>query len=191
LNLFPNRQQREEQDLLAKAVSGDRFASQEIIRSLSPSAYSLAWKMVGRKEDAEDVVQEAFIRLWKSSGSFSGKASLRTYFYAIVSNLCLDRLRANSKGAFEEFNEFEHASGVSVDLGVECQWDVAEIQLAIETLSAKQRMAILMWVYQDLTAAEIAKAMGMNKNSVDQLLFRAKMKLKVELEKKGGIRELK
>jgi len=53
----------------------------------------------------------------------------------------------------------------------------------VNALSSKQRMAILLWAYQDMTAEQIGDALGMNKNSVDQLLYRAKLKLKAELEK--------
>ena len=136
---------------------------------------------MGNKEDAEDVVQEAFIRLWKSAAAFTGRSALFTYFYVIVSNLCLDRLRANSKSGFDEFDEAEYLPETSVDFDDGA--DPSAIQSAINVLSVKQRMAILMWTYQDLTAAEIGRTMGMNKNSVDQLLYRAKLKLKSELEK--------
>ena len=83
MSLFAGKQYRAEQDLLKKAVAGDSGASQEIIRSLSQSAYSLAWKMLGRREDAEDVVQEAFIRLWRSAANFNGKSALSTYLSLI------------------------------------------------------------------------------------------------------------
>ena len=64
MTLFPSKQHRIEQALLKRAVAGDSKASKEVIHLLSSPAYSLAWKMLGNKEDAEDVVQEAFIRLW-------------------------------------------------------------------------------------------------------------------------------
>lgn len=186
MSLFAGKQYRVEQDLLKKAVAGDSGASQEIIRSLSQSAYSLAWKMLGRREDAEDVVQEAFIRLWRSAANFNGKSALSTYFYAIVSNLSLDRLKAMNKTAFEVFDELENLPAELVHVDFSDTFDSERISEAVRSLSVKQRMAILMWAYQDLTAAEIAKVMGMNKNSVDQLLFRAKLKLKSELEKGGA-----
>ena len=97
LGLFTSENHRTEQYLLKCAVAGDAQASKEIIRILSRPAYSLAWKMLGNKEDAEDVVQDAFIRLWKGADSYSGKAKLFTYFYSIVSNLCLDLLKVNKK----------------------------------------------------------------------------------------------
>ena len=183
MNLFSTKQHRIEQALLKSAVAGDSQASKEVIRLLSSPAYSLAWKMLGKKEDAEDVVQEAFIRLWKSADAFSGKSGLTTYFYTIVSNLCLDRIKSINKGFFEEFDEFDHYPSQEID------WNHAEgiepeaVKMAMNSLSAKQRMAVLMWAYQDMTAEQIGRALEMNKNSVDQLLYRAKLKLKAELEK--------
>jgi len=154
-----------------------------VIRLLSSPAYSLAWKMLGKKEDAEDVVQEAFIRLWKSADTFLGKSGLSTYFYTIVSNLCLDRIKSINKGFFEEFDEFEHHPMQEIEWNNAKSFDAESVQKALNALSSKQRMAMLMWAYQDLTAEQIGDALGMNKNSVDQLLYRAKLKLKAQLEK--------
>ena len=189
MSLFPAEQYLIQKNLLKSAIAGDAQASKEIIGMLSRPAYSLAWKMLGNKNDAEDVVQEAFIRLWKGADSFTGKAKLFTYFYTIVSNLCLDRLKANKKNAFEEFDEAEHQSIEDVVMVIGDRVNSEKIRSAMDALSVKQRMAILMWAYQDQTAEQIGVAMGMNKNSVDQLLYRAKLKLKTELEK-GGNHEL-
>jgi RNA polymerase sigma-70 factor, ECF subfamily len=183
LSLFSNKQHRIERALLKSAVAGNSQASKEVIRLLSSPAYSLAWKMLGKKEDAEDVVQEAFIRLWKSADTFSGKSGLSTYFYTIVSNLCLDRIKSVNKGFFEEFDELEHYQIKEIEWSNGEGISPESIQKAMNVLSSKQRMAMLMWAYQDMTAEQIGYALEMNKNSVDQLLYRAKLKLKAELEK--------
>jgi len=190
LSLFSNKQRRIERALLKSAVAGNSQASKEVIGLLSSPAYSLAWKMLGNKEDAEDVVQEAFIRLWKSADSFTGASGLFTYFYSIVSNLCLDRIKIINKGFFEEFDEFEHQLIKDVDWSIGKGISPESVKKAMDVLSNKQRMAMLMWAYQDMTAEEVGLAMGMNKNSVDQLLYRAKLKLKAELEK-GESHEIK
>lgn len=183
MSLFSNKQHRIERALLKSAVAGNSQASKEVIRLLSSPAYSLAWKMLGKKEDAEDVVQEAFIRLWKSADTFSGKSGLSTYFYTIVSNLCLDRIKSVNKGFFEEFDELEHYPIKEIEWSNGEGISPESIQKAMNVLSSKQRMAMLMWAYQDMTAEQIGYALEMNKNSVDQLLYRAKLKLKAELEK--------
>ena len=156
MTLFPSKQHRIEQALLKGAVAGDSKASKEVIRLLSSPAYSLAWKMLGNKEDAEDVVQEAFIRLWKSADSFAGKSGLFTYFYAIVSNLCLDRIKSINKGFFEEFDELEHQPMKEIEWNNAKSLDAESVQKAVNALSSKQRMAMLMWAYQDMTAETVA-----------------------------------
>jgi len=183
LSLFSTKQHRIEQFLLKSAVAGDSQASKEVICLLSSPAYSLAWKMLGKKEDAEDVVQEAFIRLWKSADKFSAKSGLSTYFYTIVSNLCLDRIKSINQSFFEEFDEFDHYSPQEIDWSLEEGIEPERIKKAMNSLSSKQKMAMLMWTYQDMTAEQIGRTLDMNKNSVDQLLHRAKLKLKAELEK--------
>ena len=145
MSLFSNKQHRIEQALLKSAVAGNSQAAKEVIHLLSSPAYSLAWKMLGKKEDAEDVVQEAFIRLWKSADTFSGKSGLSTYFYTIVSNLCLDRIKSINKGFFEEFDEFEHHPIQEIEWSIGEGIDPESIQKAMNVLSGKQRMAMLMF----------------------------------------------
>jgi len=186
LGLFSNKQYLLERDLLRRASSGDAQASKELILMLSPPAFSLAWRMLGGREDAEDVVQEAFIRLWRNADSFSGNSKLLTYFYSIVSNLCLDRMKSNSRASFDDFDENVHRSTESFELEMHDFLRVECIQKAVDALTPKQRMAIMMWAYQDLTAQQIGIAMNMSKNGIDQLLYRAKLKLKEELT--GGVK---
>ena len=82
-----------------------------------------------------------------------------------------------------EFDEIEHQPIKEIEWSITEGVSPESIKKAMDVLSSKQRMAMLMWAYQDMTAEEVGLAMGMNKNSVDQLLYRAKLKLKMELEK--------
>lgn len=186
LGLFSNKQYLLERDLLGRASSGNAQASKELILMLTPPAFSLAWRMLGSKEDAEDIVQEAFVRLWRNANSFSGNSKLLTYFYSIVNNLCLDKIKSNSRASFDDFDENVHGYAESLELEMHDFSRVECIQKAVDTLTPKQRMVIMMWAYQDLTAQQIGIVMNMSKNGIDQLLYRAKLKLKEELT--GGVK---
>jgi RNA polymerase sigma-70 factor (ECF subfamily) len=142
--------------------------------------------MLNDRNDAEDIVQEAFIRLWKSASKFNGKSKLLTYFYSIVRNLCLDKLRLKQRDLFEEYDETKHHTDDQVDLAGLEAYESKDLQNALSTLSPKQRTALLMWAYEEKTAQQIGEVLGANKNAIDQLLYRAKLRLKTELEGAGG-----
>lgn len=181
--LIPQAWQSDRQ-LLQRALEGHKPSSALIVQRLTPDAYGLAWRMLGKREDAQDLVQDAFIRLWRAGGSFSGEASLRTYFHTLVTRLCIDHLRKNSKHSGLEFDDGIAESAYLDDGQYEAQLDdlyEVDAELLKESLNAlpsKQRMALVLWAYYDKTAEEIAVTLEMNKNSVDQLLFRAKNNLK-------------
>ena len=171
--------------LLLKAIEGDNSASLELIHLLSRPAYSLAWRMLANQADAQDVVQEAFIKLWKYGTQFTGSSALSTYFYTIVSRECLNFL--SEKSRYVQDNDIEEEE-FSRDVNIEnLAYPKEDIKKALDTLSTKQRMAMILWVYHDYTAQEIGKIMNMNKNSVDQLLLRAKVKLKKILTYDEGL----
>ena len=164
--------------LYEKAVSGDANASLQLVKQLSPKAHAVAWRILGNSDDAKDVLQEAFIRLWKAH-QFDGQSSLDTYFYKIVTRLCFDYLKANYKYSAESFDE-EQVDGS--DRVGQSHEDVLSVQQAIQLLNARQRMAISLWAYQDADVAEIAEVLDIDKNAAHQLLHRAKLSLKKVLE---------
>ena len=79
--------------LWQEASGGNTRAVRHLVEQLTPKAHALAWRMLGSTHEAEDVVQDAFIKLF-GSNTFEGRSSLGTYFHTIVSRLCLDRLKA-------------------------------------------------------------------------------------------------
>jgi len=172
-----------DRDLLYLAVGGDEQAARQIIQMLSSHAYGLAYKMLANQADAEDVLQDAFIRLWKGAHLFSGQSKLSTYFYTIVSRVCLNKLKASPKNIFEEFDETSHPVEESIEFDLIEQQNKNDIQKALNSLTPKQRLAIVMWSQEGLTAQQIGEVLHMTKNGVDQLLHRAKAQLRIQLQK--------
>ncbi len=82
-----------EQKIDGRIRSGDARAFPDFVRHFGERAYSLAFRMTGNTEDAEDVRQEAFLRMHRSLGSFDGRSSLSTWIYRVTLNTCLDYLR--------------------------------------------------------------------------------------------------
>src|SRR5574340_1140344 len=81
-------------DILRACQRGDAVAYRELLARYRKSALALAFQMLGNAEDAEDVAQEAFVKVFQSIGGFRGEASFSTWLYRIVTNLCLGRIRS-------------------------------------------------------------------------------------------------
>jgi RNA polymerase sigma-70 factor, ECF subfamily len=174
---------RDDAALLKKAVGGDRDAAATLVRRLMPAAHALAWRMTGVTALAEDIVQEAFIRLWKSAPRWEPRASVRTFFTRIVINLCYDHHRAN----FPDQPVDDSAAAETVDESPDVLEQMAakesrsEVRAALYRLSPRYRAVLVMWAYSEMTVREIAAAMDLNQNAVHQLLYRARAGLRAQL----------
>lgn len=170
-----------------------RRAAAELIRLLRPRAYALAVRMLGQPAAAEDAVQESFLRLWRHRPSQVGEATLSTYFYRVVMNESLRLLgkRKRQELVLEDLDEsltldsFSASaaiseSGLSEDPLVArlaaCEAD--QLQLALSKIPDRQRVALVLWAYEDLTVPEIAQLLALQENAVHQLLYRAKASLR-------------
>jgi len=91
--------------VLYAARNGDKDSAAQLILALGPNAHALAWRMVNNTAEAQDIVQESFLKLFKSA-RYEGRSSLSTFFYAIVSNACLDFLRKKHTEPLDE-DEYE------------------------------------------------------------------------------------
>ena len=168
------------------ASGGDPQSARRLVQQLTPTALALARQMLGRQEDAEDVVQESFLRLWGARPSDDAGAQLATYFHTIVLNRCrshLVRQRELSLGpdeltALHDRHQQEAEAPASDEPGT----DPARLQAALGALPARQRMALAMWAYADAQAPEIATALDIDTNAAHQLLFRAKRSLRERLQ---------
>lgn len=168
------------------ASGGDPQSARRLVQQLMPTALALARQMLGRQEDAEDVVQESFLRLWSARPSEDAGAQLATYFHTIVLNRCrshLVRQRELSLGpdeltALHDRHQQEAEAPASDEPGT----DPARLQAALGALPARQRMALAMWAYADAQAPEIASALDIDTNAAHQLLFRAKRSLRERLQ---------
>lgn len=172
--------------LWRQATGGDPHSARRLVRQLTPTALSLARQMLGRLEDAEDVVQESFLRLWSARPSDRHGAQLATYFHTIVLNRCrshLVRRRELSLGpadlaALHDRNQQEHEAPES---GTDAP-SAADLQAALGALPARQRMALAMWAYADAEVPQIANALEIDSNAAHQLLHRAKRGLRLGLQ---------
>lgn len=189
MNLLP-QSWKDDHSLLADALSGNQSASQTLVKRLLPKGYAMAWRVLGKTDEANDVVQEAFVRLWEKGQSIRPEASLSTYFNTIVIRLCIDRFRQQRRFVDEMADEVDAVIDFSGD-GVEAnepeqhyvdKYAATKLQDALFKLPNRQRLVLVLWAYQERTMVDIAAVFEMNENAAYQLLHRAKRALKKILE---------
>ena len=179
--------------LWQRARDGHGPSAAKLVNLLTPQAYGLAIRLLGKLEDAEDAVQEAFLRLWRSAPSNQHGARLSTYFNTIVINCSRTQRAARHELATDPealadlHDAVVHgdasAGTPTVAMGERVAGFTpgavgARLEAAIALLPARQRMAIAMWAYADAEVPEIAQALDVNTNAAHQLLHRARETLR-------------
>jgi RNA polymerase sigma-70 factor, ECF subfamily len=187
----------EEQALVRQAQAGDRLAFEELVRRYDREVLRLALNIVQRAEDARDIYQESFLRVYRNLHRFRFECSFYTWVYRIVTNACLDHLRRRSSRREDQAPVTEETDGVSHDffdrqpehragsnperhlLGMEIK---ASIAAALDDLSPRERMIFEMKHYQGMRLRAIGEMLGTSEETVKNSLFRATRKLRARLD---------
>lgn len=171
-----------------RAREGDEAAARALVTQLAPPALALARQLLGRHEEAQDVVQEAFLRLWTSRLRDRGDARLSTCFHTIVINRCRSRLSARRETPFdpEDLAPLHEAHAAEAGGAGLPPLDTHGLHEALATLPVRQRMALVMWAWADADAAAIGEWLGIEANAAHQLLHRARRKLRERLGAADG-----
>jgi RNA polymerase sigma-70 factor (ECF subfamily) len=175
--------------VLARARQGDSEAFRLLVEGHSRSAFRLAFRMTGNEQDAEDVVQESFIKAYRHLGRFETRADFGTWLYRIVANCAVDMIRgrqARRKHTFPELFD-QAASAQASDLpGPERLAESSEVQrrvaAALDGLSPLERAAFALRHYEGRTIDEISRTLGLGTSAAKQAIFRAVRKLRVQLD---------
>lgn len=167
----------EEKQLIRLAKKGDQDAFEELMTVNAQYVYNLALRVVKDPQEAQDISQEAFIRVWKALPGFKGKSSFRTWLYRIVSNLCYDRLPKMRK----EFDALDPDEEIDlVDDGDRPEKKAlsgelrSELHHAIDALPESYRLLITLRHLQNMTYDEIAESTGQPLGTVKTGIFRAR-----------------
>jgi RNA polymerase sigma-70 factor, ECF subfamily len=167
--------------LMARVAGGDERAFQLLSRRHLPAMLGLARRILGNAAEAEDVAQEAFMRVWTHAPRWQPLAQLRTWLTRVVINLCLDRKRRAPWVELETAGEIvDPAPGA----GEKAEDDERERMLAaaIETLPIRQRSAIVLTYGDGMSNAQVAEILDTSVSAVETLLVRAKQNLRRALE---------
>jgi RNA polymerase sigma-70 factor (ECF subfamily) len=190
--------QLDDRALVVEAQGGNRAAFEELVRRYDRDVLRLALNLMKRPEDARDVYQEAFLKVYKNLHRFRFECSFYTWLYRIVTNVCLDQLRrrqARPEDQAPELNAAHYDEGVSdfferqkehrPTLDPERSYYGKEIQgritAAMQRLSPRERVVFEMKHYQGLKLRAIGDALGTTEETVKNSLFRATRKLRSQL----------
>ena len=186
--------QADEKALIRAAQEGDQDAFGQLVRAYDKSVLRLAMNLLHSPEDAQDVYQEAFLRVYRNLNSFRFDCSFHTWLYRIVTNLCLDHMRKR-KVRREESSQVEGLDGPvdRMDTFQESRADgdpqrslfSGELRQgsnkALSELTARERMVFELRHYQGMKLRDIGEALGTTEEAAKNCLFRATQKMRVAL----------
>jgi RNA polymerase sigma-70 factor, ECF subfamily len=170
-------------ELLARVGRGEPRAAREMVERKLGRLLALAERMLGRRSEAEEVAQEVFVRLWKQAPHWQpGQARFDTWLHRVALNLCYDRLRRRRDevpdGALDEVP----ADGEGApDALLQARQRRRRVAGALAELPPRQREALVLQYYQELSNGEAAALMGIGIEALESLLARARRNLRALL----------
>lgn len=178
-------------EFIGRLKTGDRSAFAELVEKTSPKIFGLALRMLGNEQDAEDVLQETFIKAFKALPEFEGRSSVNTWLYRIAANegLMILRKRKPIIQAVELDDDREETESLPqiVDWRGLPEKELMSgetrrmLKQAADKLSAPLKMVFLLRDVQGLSGKDTAEILGINENAVKTRLVRARLKLREEL----------
>lgn len=176
-------------ELLARIAHHDTRAINEMVTRKLPRLLALAGRLLGDADEARDVAQESFLRIWKQAAQWrSGQAQFDTWLHRVALNLCYDRLRRRKRQPVIQDDAPDAAidSASPPDEQLEASARSDHMAAALAALPARQREAIVLQYYQELSNIEAAALMDISVDALESLLSRARRNLRQHLAASYG-----
>lgn len=174
---FDTQSEETDEALLALFASGDQSAARALTARMLPGVFALARRMLKDNAEAEDVAQEAMIKLWKIAPNWrAGEAKISTWLYRISANLCTDRLRKRRTVGLDQAPEKADESP-SVEAKLIASDRAAALRVAMDQLPERQKLALNLRHFEELSNPEIAEVLETSVEAVESLLGRARRAL--------------
>jgi RNA polymerase sigma-70 factor (ECF subfamily) len=173
--------------LLLRAQSGDRAAFEGLMVLHERRVYATARHVLGHAEDAEDALQEVFLRLYRSLGRIEAGKSLAAWLYRVTVNVCcsLLRKRRRYRGA-ASIDELGHLQLTATEAAPEetlaQRQELVIVQRAIAELPRKERIAIVLRDMEGLSTGEVAEILGSSQTTVRSQICRARLRIRAHLQ---------
>ncbi|MBM4005441.1 MAG: sigma-70 family RNA polymerase sigma factor [Planctomycetes bacterium] len=169
-----------DETLMSRVATGDLGAFEHLVLRHQGSAWNAAVRFLGDPAEAEDIVQESFLRVLRGATSYQPIASFRTYLFRIVHRLCVDFQEKKRPLTVDDVPDRDDGRPTACEAASRTD-EQREVQAAIARLPASQRMATVLRYYEGLGYAEIAQVMELTEKAVERLLARARAALQESL----------
>jgi RNA polymerase sigma factor (sigma-70 family) len=172
-------------ELIERVGRQDPAAVRSLVARKLPRLLALAMRMLGDRMEAEDVAQEVFVRIWKQASLWrEGDAKFDTWIHRVALNLCYDRLRGRREDPRDELPEVADPSALP-DARLEARAQDERVRAALAALPARQREALVLCYYQEMSNIDAAPLMGITVDALESLLARARRNLRAQLAGSG------
>ena len=174
---------------IQRAAEGDQSAWDTIVRTYWRKVFNVAYRFVGTYDEAEDLTQEIFLKVFRSLGTFDRRANFQTWLISVSRNLCIDRYRSGRRDREVFAREVDAATvqaesaGPSPHARVETQDRVALLREALRALSPALRTAVLLRDIHELSYHEIAGKLGIAEGTVKSRINRGRTELARQIER--------
>ena len=175
--------------LIQRCLQGDELAWDAIVQQYRRKVFNVAYKFVGRHEEAEDLTQDIFLKIFKSLGTFDRRANFQTWLISVSRNLCIDHYRSvrQERQTIDRRVDPNELSPVAHELGpiaaLEQQDRVALLREALAALPESLRTAVLMRDIQELTYQEIADSLHLPEGTVKSRINRGRTELARQIKR--------
>ena len=188
-----NDESAHERTLVLRAQRGDREAFEELVRMYEQTVLRLAMHLVRSEDEARDLYQESFLKIYRSLGRFRFQSRFSTWVYRVVMNVCLDHLRKTKRrrevsptpdadGQGDFFRTLpEERPGLDPDRALRAREIAGRLKQALERLSPRERLVFELRHYQGLKLRVIGDYCGTSEETAKNCLFRATQKLRADL----------
>lgn len=171
--------------LMQKTAEGDREAFRLLVERHREHVLGLAYRFLDKREEAEDISQEVFWKLFQHSRDYKGQGQFRSYLARMTVHECLNRLRRQGRFpvvTLEDEENLAQAHDFPPDRLCEQKETYLMLQNVLEEIPLRQRLAFLMKIYGGLSYEEIGKNLGCSRTAVEGLIFRARQSLQRKLQ---------
>ena len=181
--------------IILEVKTGSHEAFRKLVERFQSYAYSLSFRILCQKQDAEDAVQEVFIKIWKHIGQYDPEQKFSTWMYKIMTNTALDKLRSGQIRTFAPISEKHMESRLRSDDDAMQNMVNRELGAIIHTLAGKlqekQRIVFILRDLQELSSEETREILDMTETAVKSNLYHARTSVRKSLkrlldEQKGG-----
>jgi RNA polymerase sigma-70 factor (ECF subfamily) len=184
-----------DEELVARSRGGDVESFNQLILRWERPIYALAYRVIGREDDARDVCQEAFMRAFRALPGFKGQAKFSSWLYRITLNLCRDWIRRQRRAPVVQMSDgadlldlaAERQASESIEDLAARRELTAAVEIAMALLPEEQRTAIILKEYHGMTFQEIADLQGCPLSTVKTRLYQGLVVLRRHLERNGHL----